>query len=73
MNFQTMERKYYTFEGCGSPEIQGVTIYQGWLSESDVVVFAIGIATGLRHYCKGASIKVYEELGEDWHLVRVQE
>ena len=57
-----MERKHYSFEGCGSPEIQGKTIYQGWFSESDVVAIAIGIGIGLRHYCKGASIKVYEDI-----------
>ena len=68
-----MERKHYSFEGCGSPKIQGETIYQGWLSESDMVTMAIGIVIGLRQYCKGAFIQVYEELGEKWHLVRVQE
>ena len=68
-----MERKHYSFEGCGSPKIQGVTIYQGWLSESDMVIMAIGIVIGLRQYYKRASIKVYEEKGEEWHLVRVQE
>ena len=68
-----MERKHYSFEGCGSPKIQGKTIYQGWLSESDMVIMAIGIVIGLRQYCKGAFIQVYEELGEKWHLVRVQE
>ena len=68
-----MERKHYSFEGCGSQKIQGVTIYQGWYSESDMVKIAIGIVIGLRRYCKGASIKVYEEMGEEWHLVRVQE
>ena len=68
-----MERKHYSFEGCGSPKIQGETIYQGWLSESDMVIMAIGIVIGLRQYCKGAFIQVYEELGENWHLVRVQE
>ena len=67
-----MERKHYSFEGCGSPKIQGVTLYQGWFYESDMVTMAQGIVTGLRQYCKGASIKVYEEQGEDWHLVRVQ-
>lgn len=60
-----MEKKHYSVEGCGSPEIQGVTIYQGWLSESDMVILAIGIGIGLRQYCKGASIKVYEEQGEE--------
>ena len=68
-----MERKHYSFVGCGSPKIQGVTIYQGWFYESDMVTMAQGIVTGLRQYCKGASIKVYEEQGEEWHLVRVQE
>ena len=67
-----MERKHYSFVGCGSPKIQGVTIYQGWLSESDMVTMAQGIVTGLRQYCKGASVKVYEEIGQNWHLVRVQ-
>ena len=68
-----MERKHYSFEGFGSPKIQGVTIYQGWLSESDMVTMAQGIVVGLRQYCKGASIKVYEEIGQNWHLARVQE
>ena len=63
-----MERKHYSFEGCGSPKIQGVTIYQGWYSERDMIIMAIGIVIGLRQYCKGASIKVYEEVGENWHL-----
>lgn len=67
-----MERKHYLFEGCGGLKIFRVTIYQGWLSESDMVIMAIGIVIGLRQYCKGASIKVYEEVGENWHLVRVQ-
>ena len=67
-----MERKHYSFEGCGSPKIHGVTIYEGWFTESDMVTMAQGIVTGLRQYCKGASIKVYEEQGEEWHLVRVQ-
>ena len=68
-----MERKHYSFAGCGSPKIQGVTIYQGWLSENDMVTMAQGIVVGLRQYCKGASIKVYEEIGQNLHLVRVQE
>ena len=68
-----MERKHYSFVGCGSPKIQGVTIYQGWFSESDMVTMAQGIVIGLRQYCKGASIKVYEEIEQNWHLVRVQE
>ena len=67
-----MERKHYSFEGCGSTKIQGVTIYQGWLSESDMVTMAQGIVIGLRQYCKSASIKVYEEIEQNWHLVRVQ-
>ena len=68
-----MEKKHYLFEGCGGLKILGVTICQGWLSESDMVTMAQGIVIGLRQYCKGASIKVYEEVGENWHLVRVQE
>lgn len=68
-----MERKHYSFDGCGSPKIQGVTIYEGWFTESNMVTMAQGIVVGLRQYCKGASIKVYEEQGEEWHLVRVQE
>lgn len=60
-----MERKHYLFEGCGSPEIQGVTIHQGWYSESDMVILAIGIVIGLRQHHKRASIKVYEEEGEE--------
>ena len=67
-----MERKHYSFEGCGGLKILGVTIYQGWLSESDMVTMAQCIVVGLRQYCKGASIKVYEEIGQNWHLVRVQ-
>ena len=67
-----MERKHYSFEGCGSPKIQGVTIYEGWFTESNMVTMAQGIVIGLRQYCKGASIKVYEEVGDNWHLVRVQ-
>ena len=67
-----MERKHYSFEGCGSPKIQGVTIYEGWFYENNMVTMAQGIVIGLRQYCKGASIKVYEEEGENWHLVRVQ-
>ena len=68
-----MERKHYSFVGCGSPKIQGVTIYQGWFSESDMVTMAQGIVIGLRQYCKSASIKVYKEIEQNWHLVRVQE
>ena len=68
-----MERKHYLFEGCGGLKILGVTIYQGWFYESDMVTMAQGIVTGLRQYCKGASIKVYEEIEQNWHLVRVQE
>ena len=67
-----MERKHYSFEGYGSPKIQGTTIYQGWLSESDMVTMAQGIVIGLRQYCKGATVNVYEEIEGDWHLVRVQ-
>ena len=67
-----MERKHYLFEGCGGLKILGVTIYQGWYSESDMVIMAIGIVIGLRQYCKGASVKVYEEIEQNWHLVRVQ-
>ena len=67
-----MERKHYSFEGCGSPKIQGVTIYEGWFYESDMVTMAQGIVIGLRKYCKGAFIQVYEEIEGDWYLVRVQ-
>ena len=56
-----MERKHYSFVGCGSPEIQGVTLYQKRLTESDALILAIGIRIGLRHYCKDASVTVYEE------------
>ena len=45
-----MERKHYLFEGCGGLKILGVTIYQGWLSESDMVTMAQGIVIGLRQY-----------------------
>ena len=68
-----MERKHYSFVGYGSLKIYGATIYQGWYSESDMITVAQGIVIGLRQYCKSASIKVYEEQGEEWHLVRVQE
>ena len=68
-----MERKHYSFEGCGSPKIQDETIYQGWLSESDMVTMAQGIVIGLRQYCKGATVIVYEEINGTWHLSRVQE
>lgn len=68
-----MERKHYSFVGCGSPKIQGVTIYQGWLSESDMVTMAQGIVIGLRQYCKGATVRVFEEINDTGHLVRVQE
>ena len=68
-----MERKHYSFVGCGSPKIQGVTIYQGWLSESDMVTMAQGIVVGLRQYCKGATVRVFEEINDTGHLVRVQE
>ena len=68
-----MERKHYSFEGRGGLKILGVTIYQGWFYESDMVTMAQGIVVGLRQYCKSASIKVYEEIEQNWHLVRVQE
>ena len=68
-----MERKHYSFVGCGSPKIQGVTIYEGWFFESDMVTMAQGIVIGLRQYCKGASVWVYEEINNTGHLVRVQE
>ena len=68
-----MERKHYSFVGCGSPKIQGVCIYRGWLSESDMVTMAQGIVTGLRQYCKGATVWVYEEINGTGHLARVQE
>ena len=68
-----MERKHYSFEGCGGLKIYGVTIYQGWLSKSDMVTMARGIVIGLRQYCKTAFVNVYEEIEGDWHLVRVQE
>ena len=68
-----MERKHYSFEGCGGLKILGVTIYKGWLSESDMVTMAQGIVIGLRQYCKSAFIQVYEEIEGDWYLVRVQE
>ena len=67
-----MERKHYLFEGRGGLKILGVTIYEGWFTESNMVTMAQGIVIGLRQYCKGASIKVYEEQGEEWHLVREQ-
>ena len=68
-----MKRKHYSFEGCGSPKIQGVTIYEGWFTESNMVTMAQGIVTGLRQYCKGAIVTVYEEINDTWHLARVQE
>ena len=68
-----MERKHYSFEGCGASKIQGITIYQGWYSESDMVTMAQGIVIGLRQYCKGATVIVYEEINGTWHLSRVQE
>ena len=68
-----MKRKHYSFEGCGGLKILGVTIYQGWFSERNMIIMAQGIVVGLRQYCKSASIKVYEEIEGDWHLVRVQE
>lgn len=67
-----MERKHYSFEGCGGLKILGVTIYQGWLSESDMITMAQGIVIGLRQYCKSATVAVYEEINDTWHLVRVQ-
>ena len=48
-------------------------MYQGWLSESDMVTMAQGIVIGLRQYCKSASVTVYEEINDTWHLVMVQE
>ena len=68
-----MERKHYSFEGRGGLKIQGVTIYEGWFTESNMVTMAQGIVTGLRQYCKGATVIVYEEINDTWHLVRVQE
>ena len=68
-----MERKHYSFEGCGGLKIYGATIYQGWLSESDMITVAQGIVIGLRQYCKGAIVTVYEEINNTWHLARVQE
>ena len=62
-----MERKHYLFEGCGGLKILGVTIYEGWFTESNMVTMAQGIVIGLRQYCKGASIKVYEEIEQNWH------
>ena len=67
-----MERKHYLFEGCGGLKILGVTIYQGWFFESDMVTMAQGIVVGLRQYCKSATVAVYEEINDTWHLVRVQ-
>ena len=68
-----MERKHYSFEGCGSPKIQGVTIYEGWFTESNMKTMAQGIVVGLRKYCKDATVIVYEEINNTWHLARVQE
>ena len=68
-----MERKHYSFKGCGSTKILGKTLYQGWFSESDMVTMAQGIVIGLRQYCKSASVIVYEEINDTWHLARVQE
>ena len=68
-----MERKHYSFDGCGSPKIQGVTIYEGWFTESNMVTMAQGIVVGLRQYCKDATVIVYEEINNAWHLARVQE
>ena len=67
-----MERKHYSFEGCGSTKIQGVNIYQGWMTEKDMITMAQGIVVGLRQYCKGAKVVVYEEMNDNWHLARVQ-
>ena len=68
-----MERKHYSFEGRGGLKILGVTIYEGWFTESNMVTMAQGIVTGLRQYCKGATVIVYEEINGTWHLSRVQE
>ena len=68
-----MERKHYSFEGWGSPKIQGVTIYEGWFTESNMKTMAQGIVIGLHQYCKGATVIVYEEINGTWHLSRVQE
>ena len=68
-----MERKHYSFDGCGSPKIQGITIYEGWFTDSDMVTMAQGIVVGLRQYCKDATVIVYEEINNAWHLARVQE
>ena len=68
-----MERKHYSIEGRGGLKILGVTIYQGWFYESDMVTMAQGIVVGLRQYCKSATVAVYEEINDTWHLVRVQE
>ena len=68
-----MERKDYSFEGCCCPKIQGVTIYEGWFTKSNMVTMAQGIVTGLRQYCKDATVIVYEEINGIWHLARVQE
>ena len=68
-----MERKHYSFEGCGSPKIQSVTIYEGWFTESNMITMAQVIVVGLRQYCKDATVIVYEEINNTWHLARVQE
>ena len=68
-----MKKKHYLFEGYGGLKILGVTICQGWLSESDMVTMAQGIVVGLRQYCKDATVIVYEEINNTWHLARVQE
>ena len=68
-----MERKHYSFEGCGSPKIQGVNIYQGWMTENDMITMAQGIVVGLRQYCRNAIVVVYEEMKDNRHLARVQE
>ena len=68
-----MERKHYSFEGRGGLKILGVTIYEGWFTESNMVTMAQGIVVGLRQYCKNATVIVYEEINNAWHLARVQE
>ena len=68
-----MERKHYSFEGRGGLKILGVTIYQGWLSESEMVTMAQCSVFALHQYCKSATVAVYEEINDTWHLVRVQE
>ena len=67
-----MGRKHYSFEGYGSTKILSKTLYQGWFSERDMIIMAQGIVVGLRQYCKSATVAVYEEINDTWHLVRVQ-